>query len=494
MCPSFVTVTGGKLRAADTKEHVFDDSVFAGLPEPARAPASTVTNILIAGIGGGGIVTLGAILGMAAHMEERPCNILDITGAAQRNGAVTSHVRIGTAGIELRSAPRIPALSCDLILGADMVVASGRDVLATMSAGRSAAVYNSYVAPTAAFAQNANLSFSTDAMEKALAGRCRDGQAFAVPATEVATRLLGNAIGANMMLLGAAYQRGLVPLSLQTIESTIVLNGTEVAMNTRAFRLGRLSVARPEKLAELMRARTVKDAVPKLDSLDSLIADRKAWLTDYQNAAYAERYEALVTKVAEAERRITGTEGALAESVARYYAKLLAYKDEYEVARLMTRKAFFDQLADTFEGNYRLSFNLAPPLFSRRDPQTGRYRKKEFGPWVLALFRIMAPFKVLRGTPLDIFGYAAHRRHERQLIAEYEETIGAILETLTIENLPAAIEIARLPEIVRGYDVVKDAGIAEMETMRAELLGQMRRPADSPSGAARAGKQGALSA
>ena len=486
MCPSFVTVTGGRLRAADSKDRTFDDGLFTGLPEPQRGPAPSVCNILIAGIGGGGIVTLGAILGMAAHMEERPCNILDVTGAAQRNGAVTSHVRIGTAGAELQSAPRIPALSADLILGADMVVASGRDVLATMSSDRTAAVYNGYVAPTAAFAQDANLSFSTEAMEMEIAKRCREGQSHAVSATEIATQILGNAIGANMLLLGAAFQRGLVPLSLAAIERTIALNGTEVTMNTRAFRLGRLSVAKPEALAALMRARALKASAPKLDSLDSLIADRREWLTAYQDSVYADRYEALVRKVARVERKVVGTEGELATAVARYYAKLMAYKDEYEVARLMTRKEFFDQLGKTFEGDYRLRFNLAPPLLSRRDPETGRYKKTEFGSWVLTLFKVLAPLKVLRGTSLDIFGYGAHRRHERQLIEGYEATIEALLNTLTIENLPTAVEIARLPEIVRGYDVVKDAGIEEMKNLREELMRKMKTAPGQEARAARA--------
>jgi indolepyruvate ferredoxin oxidoreductase len=481
MCPSFVTVYGGALRAADSKDSVFDDSVFADLPDSWRGATPEVCNIMIAGIGGSGIVTLGAILGMAAHMEERACNVLDVTGAAQRNGPVTSHLRIG-AGKELRSAPRIPEISADVILAADLVVASGRDVLPTMSSERTAAVYNSYVAPTAAFAQNADLSFSTEAMEQQIAQRCRSGQTHAVPATQVATQILGNAVGANIFLLGAAWQRGLIPLSLAAIEKAIRLNGTEVKMNTRAFGLGRLSVAKPETLAALMRAREVKAPTPDIGSLDSLIADRRQLLTQYQNKAYADRYEALVRKVAKIEKSVVGTEGQLAEVVARYYAKLLAYKDEYEVARLMTREEFFAQLEKTFEGDYRLAFNLAPPLLSRRDPATGRYGKREFGAWILTFFKILAPLKVLRGTPFDIFGYMAHRRCERRLIADYEQMIDDVLNSLAIDNLPAAIELASLPEIVRGYDVVKDAHIEEMKARREELIRELRKSPAERSG------------
>jgi indolepyruvate ferredoxin oxidoreductase len=473
MCPSFVTVYGGGLRAADSRDQAFDDGVFADLPEPAIGAAPEVCNILVAGIGGSGIVTLGALLGMAAHMEERPCNVLDVTGFAQRNGPVTSHVRIGARG-ELQSASRIPELSADLLLAADLVVASGDPVVPMLASDRTAAVYNSYVAPTSAFAQNADLSFSTEGMERRIAQRCRDGEAHAAPATQVATRILGNAVGANSFLLGAAWQRGLIPISLAAIERAIELNGAEVKMNTRAFRLGRLSVAKPEALASLLQAREAKPAASAEESLDSLIADRRRWLAEYQNAAYADRYEALVRKAAEAERRAAGTDGAFAAGVARYYAKLLAYKDEYEVARLMTRKEFFEQLEKTFDGDYRLAFNLAPPLLARRDPQTGRYRKMEFGSWFLTAFRILAPLKVLRGTPFDVFGWSAHRRLERQLIAEYERTIEEILGSLTRETLPAAVELARLPEIVRGYDVVKDENIETMKARREELMRGMR--------------------
>ncbi len=487
MCPSFVTVYGGALRAADGKNAAFDDAVFADLPEPGISAPSGVYNIIVAGIGGAGIITIGALLGMAAHIEDRPCNVLDFTGVAQRNGPVTSHVRIGAYG-ELQNASRIPERSADLILAADLVVASGRQVLPMMSSDRTAAIYNSFVAPTSDFAQNADISFSTEAMEKQVAVRCRDGHAHAVPATQVATQILGNAIGANLFLLGAAWQRGSIPLSAKAIERAIVLNGTEVKMNIRAFRLGRLHVADPKALGALVRAKEIESAAPGIESLESLVSDRRQWLSQYQNEAYADRYEALVRRVAQAERRVVGTEGQLAEAVARNYAKLLAYKDEYEVARLMTRKEFFEQLDTTFEGDYRLRFNLAPPILSRRDPATGRYEKKEFGSWVLALFKILAPLKVLRGTAFDIFGYSAHRRSERRLISDYEQMINDLLTSLTVENLSSAIELASLPRVVRGYDVVKDASIEQMKVRREELLRDMRSKCSEQSETIRAEK------
>jgi len=355
-----------------------------------------------------------------------------------------------------------------------MVVASGQAALPMMSSARTTAVYNSYVAPTSASAQNADLSFSTETMEGQIARRCLAGGAHALPASDAASRILGNTIGANLFLLGAAWQMGLIPLSLAALERAIDLNGIEVDMNKRAFALGRLAVADRGRLDALAGASDAEERPRGHDTLQDLVADRRQWLKDYQDDAYAQRYETLVREVMAAERNVAGSEGELSEMVARHYAKLLAYKDEYEVARLMTRSEFFADLEQTFKGDYRLGFNLAPPLLSRRDPTTGRYRKMEFGPWILHAFRLLAPLKVLRGTALDIFGFSRHRRMERKLIAEYEQTIGEILGRLQLENLPTAIQLASWPEHVRGYDVVKETSVEEVRAQREELLRQMQ--------------------
>jgi len=468
MCPSFVTVHGGKLRAAASAAGDVGANVFAALPEPVSRLETNNCNILVAGIGGSGIITLGALLGVAAHMEGLFCSVLDLTGLAQRNGAVTSHIRIALKG-PLQLSTRIPEGAADLVLAADLVVASSGQVLPTLAKSRSAVVYNSYVAPTNAFASNADLSFDSSKMEQDLQTRTKDGHAWGIDATGIASKLLGNAIGANSFLLGIAYQQGLIPLKRASLEQAIQLNGAEVEMNLRAFRLGRLSVVTPEKLQDLMTpAQVVRMVAP--ETLEDFVAERMSWLGDYQNHAYAQRYQSMVDKVAASEKKVTGTSGPLTRAVARYYAKLLAYKDEYEVARLYTRPEFMARLRDQFDGDFKLGINLAPPLLSRRDPHTGRYAKKEFGAWILTAFKMLARFRCLRGTPLDIFGYSAHRRQERLLISDYEKMIENLLPTLCKDNLPLAVKLACLPEQIRGFDVVKEEHLLKVEIQKQRFL------------------------
>jgi indolepyruvate ferredoxin oxidoreductase len=469
MCPSFVTVYGGALRGATAQQQGgMEESLFADLPEAVPLADARSCNILVAGIGGSGIITLGALLGIAAHMEGKPVSVLDITGLAQRNGPVTSHVRF-VAGSELQLATRIPEGAADLVLAADLVVAAGADVLARMSAVRSAVVYNAHVAPTNAFARNPDLDFDSAAMEGALAARTRPDGVLGSNATRIAIELLGNAIGANLFLLGAAWQRGFIPLARASLERAIELNGTAVAMNLRAFALGRLSVVHPQRLEALL-AREQPVRIVEAETLDGLVAQRVALLTDYQNAAYAQRYTRLVQRVAETERRRTGSTGRLSETVARVYASLLACKDEYEVGRLLSGERLRQQLAATFEGEYRIAFNLAPPLLARRDALSGRYRKIELGAWMLPLLGLLARLKFLRGTPFDVFGYSAHRRRERALVAQYEQLLETLLAGLDNGNHALAAELAALPEKVRGFDVVKEAAMDAMNARREQLL------------------------
>ncbi len=472
-CPSFVSVHGGELKGAQVEDgQGFDESLLQNLPAPLQRADAAACDILVAGIGGSGIVTLGALLGTAAHMENKPCSVLDITGLSQRNGAVTSHIRF-IDGEELNKSTRIPEGAATLVLAADLVVAAGPQVLSAMAADKTAVVYNNYVAPTSAFAQNADLSFDSDGMESSLARRTRAGQSHGVPASRIATRLLGNAIGANSFLLGVAWQQGLIPLADESLEYAIELNGTEVEMNLRAFRLGRLWATSPETVeAMLGQEQVVKFVQGDDQSLDGLVDHRAAWLTDYQDANYANRYLELVRKVMDVERAKTGTEGALAEAAARYYAKLLAYKDEYEIARLYSRPEFMAKLRDQFSGNFRLSFHLAPPLLARRDENTGRYRKMEFGQSMLPLFGLLARLKFLRGTVFDIFGYSTHRRQERQLITEYEQLVEQVLSGLSPDNHAVAVQLLNLPEQIRGYDVVKEAHIEQASTLKEQLLQQ----------------------
>ena len=484
-CPSFVSVYGGELRGGEQAEQQrLDQLLSAELPQPAQVVSAHSYDILVAGIGGSGIITLGALLGTAAHMDGKPCTVLDITGLSQRNGAVTSHVRF-IEGEDLDKSTRIPEAAADLVLAADLVVAAGHEVLSTMAAQRSAVVYNHYVAPTSAFARNADLSFDSEGMEASLKRRTRPEQLHGIPASRIATHLLGHAVGANCLLLGIAWQQGLIPLSCESLEYAIELNGVAVEMNLRAFRLGRVWVASPmQREAMLGDEQAVELVQLDTQSLDGLIEQRVGWLTAYQNADYAGRYRELVQKVRRVELARTGAEGELTEAAARYYAKLLAYKDEYEVARLYTRPEFMQRLKEQFSGDFRLGIHLAPPLLSSRDPHSGRYRKKEFGQGSLRLFGLLARFKFLRGTPLDLFGYSPHRRLERQLIADYETLSEEVLAGLTRENHPLAVQLLNLPEQVRGYDVVKEAHIERADARKAELLVEFRKPAVA-AGAAR---------
>ena len=462
MCPSFVSVIGGTLRR---RAGAADALSAEGLPEPAIPPIDRTLSILVAGIGGNGVVTVGALLGMAAHMEGKPATVLDISGLAQRNGPVTSHIRFARV-LETGHAARIPFGGTDLLLACDLVASTGAENLSKLSAERTATVFNKFVAPTSAFATNPDLDFSHDRLEKAVASRSR--VSFGVDATDAAQRLLGNAIGANMLLVGYAWQQGLVPLTRESIEAAIRLNGTQVELNLNAFALGRIAAADPDRLARLLGP--VAQPVQLPPTLDALIDDRARLLTDYQNEAYAQRYRALLDRVRRAETSLGTGSDALTRAVARNYAKLLAYKDEYEVGRLFTQ-GLRRHLDDQFEGSYRLRFHLAPPLLAKRDRATGRYRKMQFGPWMLGMFGLLAKLKFLRGTPLDIFGYSRHRRFERRLIADYEGLVAELLATLTGANHTEAVELAGMVDKVRGFDVVKEAAAEavkrEMEQRRA---------------------------
>lgn len=469
MCPSFVTVEGGKLRAQQAEADVDAKALAAALPEPARPELTQPFSIMIAGIGGNGVVTIGALLGMAAHMEGKVCTVLDLSGLAQRNGAVTSHVRFAPQG-STDLAARIPQGSCDLVIGCDPVVSTGPDSLSKMTAERTAVVYNRFIAPTSTFASNPDLDFDIDGLAAALNANADAGRVFGVEATNIAIKLLGNAIGANLFMIGYAWQKGLVPLSRESLERAIELNGTAVALNQKAFELGRIAAAQPDALPQAV----LQSAAGEAESFDALVERHARHLTAYQNAAYADHYRALVKRVGDAETALSGKAGALSEAVASSYAKLMAYKDEYEVARLYASPEFRQRLNETFEGGFKVRFNLAPPLLARRDKTTGRYRKMTFGPWMKNAFVVLSKLKGLRGTALDVFGYGAHRRTERALIGEYEALIDTVLAGLNADNLEAATELAATAQKVRGFDVVKDKAIAETKARQEELLKTFR--------------------
>ena len=471
-CPSFVTVHGGRLRK---RRGTPSDDGWSLPPEPAKLPVEDDYSILITGIGGTGILTVGSVLGMAAHIEERQVSVLNQTGLAQKFGAVTGHLRIAGSRKPIYSV-RIPSGEANLLLGADLVVSAGNDALAKLNRETSHAVVNSHLSPTAEFTRNADAVFPLHAMQQSILDELEPERGHFVDATKLATALLGDAIFANFFLLGVAYQQGLVPLGAAAIEQAIELNGVAVEQNRQALLWGRryaLDPAAVRRAAGLDRERQADDDET---GLDDLLARFAASLTAYQDRALATRFLAAVERVRAAEetwrQRSTDGELPLTEAVARSYHKLLAYKDEYEVARLFSNGDFERALDARFEGDYRLRFHLAPPLLARRDPHTGRPRKREFGGWVMPLFRLLAKLKKLRGGAFDPFGYSAERRAERALIVDYERDLERLLANLGPDNLDAAIAIARLPQKIRGFGPVKLAGIESAAEQRQRLWRQ----------------------
>ena len=474
-CPSFVTIEGGGVRKgkADRKT----DVATTEPPLPGVPILPTVADkpygVLITGIGGTGVVTIGAIMGTAAHIEGKGVTVLDQLGMAQKGGAVISHVRIG-ASPEALHAVRLGAGGADLLLGCDLVVSASADALARLEPGASRAIVNTHQTITGDFTRRPDLAFPVNTLRLSVEAAAGAEACDFVEATEIATALLGDSIATNMFMLGYAYQKGLIPIGHEALEKAIELNGAAVAMNTAAFRWGRRAahdraavqtiVAPAENVVAFRIART----------LDEIVASRAKHLTGYQNAALAERYKALIGKVRLAEQK-TGKSG-LAEAVARNYAKLLAYKDEYEVARLYADAAFQVGIERQFEGDYKLKFHLAPPLFASRDPKTGHLLKQEFGSWMLPAFRLLSRFKFLRGTAFDPFGRTAERKVERALIGEYETLVGELLAGLSASNHDLAVRLASVPDDIKGYGHVKDANLVKAKRRQAELLQQWRNP------------------
>ncbi|HWU64826.1 MAG TPA: indolepyruvate ferredoxin oxidoreductase family protein [Ensifer sp.] len=470
-CPSFVTVEGGKLRKPVAQSASFDASSLQ-LPE-IQGDLSRPYNILLAGIGGTGVITVSAILSMAAHIDGLAVQTLDQTGLAQKNGAVVSHLRIAADPAAINTV-RIGPGESDLVLGFDVVVAAGRTALPTFGKTRTRAVIDDHFAPTASFVQNTTIDLKQQSTLRSLRKAAAENALTLIPATDVGTSLLGDAIAANMVLLGSAWQQGLVPISLDAIERAIALNGTGVAMNRSAFHWGRRLAVEPEAV---IAAAGLKQEEPKVETLDELVSRRAAFLVDYQNEAYANRYRMLVDLARKAEAMVGGS-GSFAEAVARNAFKLMAYKDEYEVARLHHDPSFAKAIAAQFEGDFTIRHHLAPPLLSRKiDARTGRPAKIAFGPWMRTALGLLARFKGLRGTAFDIFGKTEERRMERRLIEDFAATVDELAKSLTPETLALATEIAGLPDMVRGFGPVKLEAAAKFETKKKALLTTWRQGA-----------------
>jgi len=467
-CPSFVTVEGGTLKK--NKAGVAKDGTDDGwglLPEPALPSIAAPYNILINGIGGTGVITVGALMGMAAHLEGKGASVLDMTGMSQKNGSVTSHVKIAETPERLR-AQRIATGEADLVLGCDMLTAGASDAISKMRPGRTTVVVNLHEQPTGTFAQQRDWEFPAEQV-RSLIAEAVGGEAGVdfIDATRLATALMGDSIAANLFMMGYAWQKGLIPLSEASLLRAIELNGVAVGSNKRSFLWGRraaVDLKRVERTATPAQAIVVQ--MPQ--SLDSVIKKRVEFLTGYQNAAYAAQYAELVEKVRAAEGA-HNLGNKLSMAVAKSLFKLMAYKDEYEVARLYTDGRFVEQLQTQFEGNFSLKFNLAPPRFAKKDAK-GHLVKAEFGSWMWSAFKLLARLKGLRGGAFDVFGYTAERKMERALIAEYRGMIEDVLRSLDASTHATAVELAALPEQIRGFGHVKEKAVAEYRVRKEELL------------------------
>jgi len=475
-CPSFVTIDGGMPRHRAPAEL----GEIGPLPEPTSSPPlERPYNIAIAGVGGTGVLTIGALLGMAAHIEGKASMILDMSGLAQKGGAVLSHVRLSEHTADV-TCSRIVTGTADLVIAADEVVASSKELLTLCEGSRTAGVINSHVIPTADFIRNRDFNFQSRKINSILESALRKDSAF-VDFTKPAEALLGDSIATNIMMLGYAYQKGLLPLSAAAIEQAIEVNGVSIKMNTEAFRLGRLAVAEPTRLEAMMKGQDAPVAPKTLDamSLDEIIGHRTQLLTDYQNAKLAERYRRLVGEVRDAANR-GGYGEALPRAVAINYAKLLAYKDEYEVARLFTDGRFEQQLREQFEGDFKFSFNLAPPILGGGKDAQGRPKKRAFGAWMLPAFRVLAKLRFLRGTALDIFARSPDRKLERELIVSYEKDVAAALASLSPVTIDTAIELLSLPDRIRGYGPVKEKAAKEAQARHTQLIADLANPPPAP--------------
>ncbi|HTJ93762.1 MAG TPA: indolepyruvate ferredoxin oxidoreductase family protein, partial [Pararobbsia sp.] len=483
-CPSFVTIEGGQLKKPKMSEA--SSHGLSVLPEPDLPSIQGAYGVLVTGVGGTGVVTIGALLGMASHLEQKGVTVLDVTGLAQKGGAVMSHVQIGNRPEDLH-ATRIAMGEAELVIGCDAIVTATDEALSRMQHDRTRVVVNSSQTPTAEFIRNPNWRFPGASAENDIRSAAGQAADF-VDANRLTVALLGDAIYTNPFVLGYAWQRGWLPLQHASLIRAIELNDVSVEKNKAAFEWGRRTA---HDLAEVRRViatlptgaaestsggKVIALHTPK--ALDAMIAKRIEHLTAYQNAVYARRYQMLVDKVRVAEQSMSdayASELPLTEAVARNLYKLMAYKDEYEVARLYTDPKFAEGLRARFEGDFKLKFHLAPPLLAKRDAQ-GRMLKREYGPWMMSAFRVLAKLKFLRGTSIDPFGRTEERKHERQLIEDYEALVNELLAGLHADKRALAIDLAKLPDGIRGYGHVKENNLKAIRVRWAALLAQWRAP------------------
>ena len=498
-CPSFVTVEGGSLRKKAKGKSAAATEVAATLPAP-RIPqltsaahaadgsaSSGAWGIIVAGVGGTGVITIGQLLGVAAHLEGKGIVTQDAGGLAQKGGATWSHVLIAATQDDIRTT-RVSMASADLVIGCDPIVVAGKETTMRMRQGRTHVTLNSHSAPTAAFVNNPNWANPGQDCLAEIANAVGEEGVGAFDADAMATHFLGDSIYTNPIMLGYAWQKGWIPLELASLMRAIELNGVAIENNKTAFAWGRQAALDWPAVQKLLNPGLVITFTPRsTQSVDELVAKRVAFLTGYQNAAYAASYASFVDTVRRAEAAIAplsnpATDAAakrealpLTQAVARYLFKVMAYKDEYEVARLHTDTAFLAKVNAQFEGDFKLNYHLAPPLLAKTNA-AGEMQKRSYGQWMQSAFRLLAPLKVLRGGPLDVFGYSEERRHERALVQEYKDAVQGLLPQLNADNRDAAVAFARLPEQIRGYGHVKARHLAAARQQWSVLLERFHRP------------------
>jgi indolepyruvate ferredoxin oxidoreductase len=473
-CPSFVTIEGGEVAKGAGVE--VSDQILDSLPAPTVADTGDVYGALVCGIGGTGVVTISSLLGEAAKSEGKVSQVLDLTGMAQKFGAVYCHLKIGSS-VEDLNATRLSIGKANLLIGADIVTTASDEGLSRLRQGVTNGIINDHETVTGAFTRDPDFSLPMDDMREAIT-RFTGGKAHFFDSTEVAEQLTGNTIGANIMLLGFACQMGWLPVKLESLEVAIEKNGVAVPYNLRAFKLGRLMAHDPKQIEELM---TQGAPIPRWmmfsENVDQVIERRKQDLVEYQNQKYADEFVQFVERVFSTEDKVVSGSTKLSEAVARGLYKLMAYKDEYEVARLYTNGKWLESIKEKFTGDFKVKFHMAPPLISKRDPVTGHLRKMEFGSWMYYPLSLMFRLRGLRGSALDIFGYSEERRKERALIVEYRTRIDKVLAGLTPDNLDIAHEIASVPDLIRGFGHVKEENIEVAEERWSVLEQRFADPA-----------------
>ncbi len=469
-CPSFVTVEGGQLKKP--KKEAKGGALVPPVPEPVLPVAESAWGIVVGGVGGTGVITIGQLLGMAAHIEGKGVVTQDAGGLAQKGGATWSHIQIANRP-EAIYTTKVDTAKADLVIGCDPIVTASKYTLTVMQPGRTYVAMNSHGTPTAAFVTNPGWQFPGGSCDTAVSATVGADLLGSFDAEQVAVQLIGDSIYTNPLMLGYAWQKGRVPLSHAALMRAIELNGVQVENNKAAFEWGRRCAHDLAAVQALFKAAQVIEFV-KRPSLANMLAKRVEFLTAYQNAAYAQTYQAFVEKVRVAEAPLGKT--ALTEAVARYLFKLMAYKDEYEVARLHTDASFLNKVGALFEGDFKLNYHLAPPLIAAKNDK-GELQKQQFGPWMLTGFRLLARLKGLRGTALDVFGRTEERRMERALIDEYRASVEEVMAGLNADNHAVALDIARIPELIKGYGHVKARHLALARPQWAALMDGWRRGA-----------------